>query len=131
MSTFCGVAVQAGYQSGQTFYPYSGETVHFTHMTNRVAAGTVSAAMVSVGTTYQFYVGQTAPCGTNQAHSQQSADIGPTTPYWRYLPLGSAETCWSNVSDTVQSIDTTSKIIHGWLAQTMRGTVTMPDQAVA
>jgi hypothetical protein len=98
----CGVLAQAGYFSGGSWHGYTGEWSYFTHLTSRVANGTVTTAMTSVGSMYTDFVGNSSTCGTVGAHVHQSADVGASTPYYRYLPLGGADTCWSDVTDSAQ-----------------------------
>ncbi len=99
----CNVVAEAGYlDGGGVWHSYSYEVVHWMHLGSRVASGTVSSPMTSVWSLYTSYVGQVALCGTSAAHSHQSADIGPLTPYWRYIQNPSSDTCWANTTSTTQ-----------------------------
>lgn len=96
LSTNCAVNAQAGYINGSgAFVAYAGESVHFLHLKSatRIANNTVTSPLYQGGWSWPPDVAQLDTCGTSYLHLHHSADIGPTTPYYRWLANGN-ETCW-------------------------------------
>lgn len=104
LNVSCDVLAQAGYWSGSTFVPYTGETFHYLHINNDISNPTYTTGITQNNASVYVYIGTVAVSGSScwpgATHLHQSADVGVSTPVFRNVVYTSGETCWSNYWST-------------------------------
>ena len=98
----CEVDAQAGYWSGSTFIPYTGETYHYIHIAPGISGTTYTSGVSLVNASVYTQVGTVASptndpgCVEQSPQLHQSANVGVSTPVYRNIIHTTGETCWTD-----------------------------------
>jgi hypothetical protein len=93
-SVNCHVHVIAQANLNGTWYDISGTEMHYVHLVDRVASGTVTGQVSSNGQGVLAFLGHAGTCNTNATHAHHSADMTSSSRTFRVWYNN--DTCWSD-----------------------------------